>query len=40
VVSPGTVFYAGYSGDYDRIDGRRRPTRRSWFFKTSYRFMR
>ena len=40
VVSPGTVLYAGYNGDFDRIAGRSRATQRSWFLKASYRFMR
>jgi hypothetical protein len=40
VVNPGTVLYAGYNGDFDEIDGKSRGTRRSWFLKASYRFMR
>jgi hypothetical protein len=37
VVHPGTVFYAGYGGDFDRIEEKTRGTRRSWFLKASFR---
>jgi Domain of unknown function (DUF5916) len=40
VVHPGTVLYLGYNGDYDRIGGSTRSTRRQVFFKASSRFLR
>ncbi len=40
VLHPGTVIYAGYNGDFDRIDGSTQGTHRTWFVKASYRFVR
>ena len=38
VVHPGSVLYAGVNGGFDRVDDRRRATRRSVFLKASYAF--
>jgi len=38
VLHPGSVLYLGVNGDFDRLEGRQRPTSRTVFFKASHRF--
>jgi hypothetical protein len=38
VLHPGSVLYLGVSSDYERLEGRHRPMRRTLFFKASHRF--
>ena len=38
VLHPGSVLYLGWSGDYERFEGRQRPMSRTFFLKASHRF--